>query len=44
LFAVKAALEDGYVIGGGFALAKASHLIDLKFCENEWQIAGANIL
>ena len=28
LFAVKAALEEGYVIGGGFALMQASMALD----------------
>ena len=30
LFAVKAALEDGYVIGGGLALSRAADLIDSR--------------
>ena len=32
LFAVRAALEDGYVIGGGLAVLNASKHLDISGC------------
>ena len=45
LFAVKAAIQEGYVIGGGFALLQAcQNLNPDETCENEWQRTGFNII
>ena len=44
LFAVRAALQDGYVVGGGFALLKSSQNLDLSECSNEYQKIGFEIV
>ena len=36
LHAVRAALDEGFVVGGGFALVKASLQLDDSQCENEY--------
>jgi chaperonin GroEL len=44
VFAVRAALEDGYVIGGGFGLIQCSQYLDFSLCENIYQKIGFEIV
>ena len=36
LFSVRAALSDGYIMGGGFTLLKCSKDLDFTLCDNEY--------
>ena len=40
LFAVRAAIDEGYVIGGGFALIRAGMALDDSICPNHMQKIG----
>lgn len=44
LHAVRAALDEGFVVGGGFALVKASLQLDDTKCDNEYQSIGFDIV